>query len=86
MKIVNLIFVEKLQKFDKEHFGGDYFDWGVPVTNEETAYLLATYMFDRDMLELSEDTWDTFEKIKKVFGIKMRDQVLKNLCTRNHDT
>jgi hypothetical protein len=86
MKIVNLIFVKKLQKFDEEYFDKEYFDFGTPTTNEETAYLLATYMFDRDMLELSEDTWNTFEKIKKVFGAKMKEQVLKNLCTRNHDT
>jgi len=86
MKIVNLIFVRKLQKFDEKYFGRDYFDDWKPVTNDETAYLLATFMFDRDMLELSEETWDTFEKIKKIFGVRMRDQVLKNLCTRNHDT
>jgi len=86
MKVVNLIFVKKLQKFDEQHFDKDYFDDWQPVTNDEVAYLLATYMFDRDMLELSEDAWNVFEKIKKIFGVKMREQVLKNLCTRNHDT
>ena len=76
----------KLQKVDSKYFDEAYFDYGIPKNTKEAAYILATYMFDRDMLELSEDTWDTFEKIKKVFGVKMKEQVLKNLCTRNHDT
>ena len=76
----------KLQKIDSKYFDEGYFDYGVPKNTKQTAYILATYMFCRDMLELSEDTWDTFEKIKKIFGVKVRDQVLKNLCTRNHDT
>ena len=76
----------KLKKYDDKYFDDSYFESGIPKSEKQVSYALATHMFDRDMLDLSEDTWNTFEKIKKIFGVKMKDKVLYNLCTRNYDT